>query len=119
MGVRPSHFAVVRRLFAIGLLLAAGYHVIAIANGSGSAGRHALFVLVNLVCAVGFWRPFRGFSVLVAVLALQQLSSHGRTLWRALETEHRIDWPSVIVLIAMPLAVAVVCGEGRLRRRSS
>lgn len=116
---RLSHFVLVRRLFASGLLLAAAYHVIAIVNGSGPPGRHALFVVVNLVCAAGFWRPFRGFAVLVALLALQQLVSHGRTLWRVLETEHRIDWPSVIVLIAMPLAVAVVCAERRARRKPS
>ena len=109
----------VRRLFAAGLLVAAGYHVVAILNGSGSAARHALFVLVNLLFAAGFWRPFRGFVVLAALLALQQLVSHGRTLWRVLQIEQRVDWPSVIVLIAMPLAVALLVLEARLRRNET
>ena len=117
--LRPAHFVLVRRAFAIGLALAAGYHVIAIMNGSGSLGRHALFVLVNLVFAFGFWRPFRGFVVLVALLAVQQLVSHGQTLWRVHATEQRIDWPSVIVLIAMPLAVALVVADARSRRKPS
>ncbi len=109
-------FVVVRRLFAAGLLVAAGYHVVAILNGSGSAPRHAVFVLVNLLFAAGFWRPFRGFVALLALLVLQQLVSHGRTLWRVLETEQRVDWPSVIVLIGMPLALVLVALEARLRQ---
>ena len=113
------YIALVRRLFAGGLLVAAGYHVVAILNGSGSAARHALFVLVNLLFAAGFWRPFRGFVPLVALLALQQLLSHGRTLWRVLQTEQRVDWPSVIVLIAMPLAVALLALEARLQRNAT
>jgi hypothetical protein len=114
--LRLAHLVLIRRLLALGLALAAGYHVVAIVNGSGGAGRHALFVAINLLFAAGFWRPFRGFVVLVAVLAAQQLVSHGQTLLRVLETEQRVDWPSVIVLIAMPLAVAVLVYEGRKRR---
>ena len=105
-------------MLGLGLALAAAYHVVAIVNGSAGAGRHALFVALNLLFAAGFWRPFRGFVVLVALLAVQQLASHGQTLLHAFETEQRVDWPSVIVLIAMPLAIAVLswraaCAEGK------
>jgi hypothetical protein len=117
--VRLAHLVLVRRLLALGLLLAAAYHVVAIVNGSAAAGRHALFVAINLLFAAGFWRPFRGFVVLVALLVVQQLVSHGQTLLRVLEAEQRVDWPSVIVLIAMPLAIAVLVLESRSRRKSA
>lgn len=113
------YLVLMRRVIAVGLVIAAAYHVLAIAKGSGGAGRHALFVLVNLLFAAGFWRPFRGFIVLVALLALQQLASHGGTLLRVLEVEQRIDWPSVVVLVVMPLAVAVVALETRLRNSNA
>jgi len=117
--LRPRQLQWLLRLFAVGLFFAAGYHLVAIFNGAPSVGRHALFVAINLVFACGFLRPWPGFAVLVAVLCVQQFLSHGGTLVRVLRTENRLDWPSVVVLITMPLALAVTVLDARRRRATS
>jgi hypothetical protein len=110
--LRPIDLERCRRLFALALAAAAAHHALAIvvprAGDASSPGRHALFVVINLVFAVGFLRPWRGFPLLVAALCAQQIVSHGATLVRVLRAEHRLDWPSIAVLIVMPLATVVV-----------
>jgi hypothetical protein len=78
-----------------------------------------LFIAINLVFAVGFLRPWRGFGLLVALLTAQQLLSHGVTLVRVLQAEQRLDWPSVLVLLGMPLALGVTWFDERMRSRGS
>jgi hypothetical protein len=67
--------------------------------------RHALFVLVNGAFAVGMVRRPRGFTIAFAALCAQQLVSHGIQGWAVWQRDHRIDWASLIVIIALPLAL--------------
>jgi hypothetical protein len=104
--------------FAAGFVVAAGFHVVALAAPGVDiptpAWRHALFVAINLGAAAGMiFRP-RGFALAFAVLTAQQLYSHGRTLVSAL-AEGRVDWPSVAVLVAMPVALVLLARERQSR----
>ncbi len=106
-----------------GFALAAAYHAIALAwpgiAEPSPAWRHALFAGVNAAFAAGFARPPRWFPVAVALLGAQQIASHGAYalgVWRA---EGRLDWASVVVLLAVPLAMAVAVADARTRARAS
>ena len=106
-------------VFACGFIAAAAFHIAAIAfpgvDIPSPAWRHALFIAVNLGAAAGMiFRP-RWFALPFAVLTAQQVYSHGMTLvsaWRS----GRIDWPSVVVLVAMPLALFLLVRDGHTRR---
>jgi len=79
--------------------------------------RHALFVLVNVAVALGMrWRP-RGFALGFALLAAQQLWSHGVTGALAWRDERRIDWASLVVVVGMPTVLALLVADARARRR--
>lgn len=110
--------------FAAGLVLAAAFHAAAAVAPSlapsSPTWRHALFVAINLAAAAGLlWRP-RGFVPLFALLCLQQLASHGAEAWRARRDEARVDVTSIVVVCAMPVALALLVAETRARdsRRS-
>ena len=105
--------------FASGLALAAAFHaaaaVVPSLAPSSPTWRHALFVAINLAAAAGLvWRP-RGFVPLFALLSVQQLVSHGAEAWRAHRDEGRVDVASVVVLCAMPVALALLIAETRAR----
>ena len=105
--------------FAAGLVLAAAFHaaaaVVPSLAPSSPTWRHALFVAINLAAAAGLvWRP-RGFVPLFALLCLQQLASHGAEAWRAHRDEGRVDVASVVVVCAMPIALALLIAETRPR----
>jgi hypothetical protein len=107
--------------FAAGFALAAAFHVAAIVapgiDVPSPAWRHGLFVGINLAAAAGMiFRP-RGFAIAFAILTAQQVYSHGTTLVTAWQHESRIDWPSVVVLVAMPSAL-VLLARSRLPSRA-
>jgi hypothetical protein len=112
-----------RLVLVAGFALAAAYHALALAwpapafAGPSPAWRHALFVGVNAVFAAGFARPPRWFPAAVGLLGAQQVASHGSyalATWRA---EGRVDWASVVVLLAVPLAIAFAVVDARSRVR--
>src|SRR6185312_10756746 len=93
-----------RYAFVVVFAVSAAYHAVALARpGFGEpspAWRHALFVAVNLAFAAGFARPPRWFVLPVALLAVQQLASHGAYALGVWHAERRVDWASVGVLVA-------------------
>jgi hypothetical protein len=94
-------------------VITAGFHVAAIVSPGLAPDspplRHAVFVLVNLLVAVGLlWRRPRSafafaFALVFSLLTLQQIESHGLALVSAFRDEGRIDWVSIGVLLVMPL----------------
>lgn len=105
------------RLCAAGLVAAAVYHAVGFFDPAlvepAPPWRHALFIAINLGAAAGFLVRPRFFVWLFALLAAQQLWGHGvygLEVWR---TEHRIDWASIIVLVAMPLLLALLVRDAR------
>jgi hypothetical protein len=101
-------FAVV----ALGFAAAALFHAIAIAVPQiaepSPSWRHALFVVVNSAFALGMWKRPRWFVVVFAALTAQQLYGHGTyglDVWRR---EARVDWASVLVVVALPIVLALL-----------
>jgi hypothetical protein len=109
------------RLAAIGACLGALYHVAGILRPAwtepASPARHAVFVGVNLALAAGLLRRPRAFLWLFAPLAAQQIYGHGLYGWTVLREERRIDWASVVVLLAMPTLLALLVQDRRGRVR--
>lgn len=109
---RPCMLSTARRnrllwVLACGLWLASAYHLLAIVwpklDPSSSGARHAVFVGVDAVLGFCIGLRPKGFFWVFAALSVQQLCSHGQALWRALAREHRLDWASLVVIVAMPL----------------
>jgi hypothetical protein len=71
--------------------------------------------MLNLALAVGLWVLPRGFFWVFAALTLQQLHSHGRTLFRVLGEQHRLHWESVLVMITLPAMLWLLWQERQLR----
>jgi hypothetical protein len=97
---------------AVGFAAAAVFHAVAIFSPGidvpSPAWRHALFVTINVAVAAGMLVRPRGFALAFAALTAQQLYSHGVTLVGAWRREARVDWPSVVVLVAMPLVLVLL-----------
>ena len=85
--------------------------------GTDPTWRHALFLGINAALAVLIVLRPRWLPVLLAVLAAQQLWSHGRALVDAWKLEHRVDWASVVVVVGIPFALAIVVHDARAARR--
>lgn len=104
-------------VLAIAFVTSAIFHVVAIVapsvDPSAPTWRHALFAAINLGCAAGFafrpaGKPARAFVAAFAFLVLQQLVSHGTTLWNEWSLAHRVDVNSVLVIVVMPLALGLL-----------
>lgn len=108
-------------LLAVGFGAAAVFHALAIAVPSiaepSPAWRHGLFVLVNSAVAAGLARRPAWFAPLFAALTVQQLYSHGISGWHAWVREQRLDWASLLVVIALPPIAVMLLGEAWAGRR--
>lgn len=95
------------KLLAAGALCAALYHAVGLFYPINEAPvwRHALFVVINVVAAVCFIKRPACFLPIFALLMVQQFYSHGTFLFNTWQQTHSIDWPSVLVLVFMPLAL--------------
>ncbi len=69
---------------AVLFALAAGNHALLAAKGQGVVWRHELFVAVNLVAAAGIALRPRWILAPLALLACQQIPSHGADFVRSL-----------------------------------
>jgi hypothetical protein len=114
-------------LFAAAFAVAALFHLAAsidpALDDSSPRWRHLLFVAINAAAAAGMIRRPRGFPLAFAILCAQQLYSHGTALVLAWTRDHRIDVASVIVVTAMPVALALLLRDATsppaAHRRSS
>jgi hypothetical protein len=107
------------RVLAAAFVCAAAYHVFAIVGGDTDArARHATFALIDLFVGVLMIRRPPGFAIAFALLCGQQLASHGADLVRSLRGE-RVDWISLVVVVAMPLVLVLLLVDARSRRARS
>ena len=111
---------IVFALVACGFLCGAAYHAVGLFGDPARVEpsppwRHAVFIAVNLGCALGVaFRP-RWFVAAFALLVAQQVASHGMYAWRVLRAEGRIDGASVIVLVTMPAVLFLLARDARRR----
>lgn len=110
-------------VIAVALAIAGSFHVAALVEPSiaepSPPWRHALFAAINFAFAVGMVKRPRGFAFAFAALALQQLYSHGTygiDVWRR---EARVDWASVVVIVAMPIVVVLLARDVRARAKAA
>jgi hypothetical protein len=76
-------------------------------------GRHAAFVLINGVAAALLaWRP-RWVALPIALLAVQQLASHGADLVRSMSAPGALDIASLGVVVFFPVLLAAIALEPR------
>ncbi len=106
--LRAAVFGAVAAAFA----LAALFHIAAL--GAPSIGesspvwRHALFVAVNAALCVLMVRRPRWFPYAFTLLCAQQLYSHAVSFVHVLADQRRMDWASLVVLLAMPVVTALL-----------
>jgi hypothetical protein len=109
-------------LFSAGFGVAAIFHLAALIDPTlgepSPPWRHLLFAAINVAAAVGMARRPRGFVFAFAALLAQQVYSHGTVLISTWRSEHRVDWASVVVLVAMPAVFALLVRDARVRRRA-
>jgi hypothetical protein len=107
------------RIIAILFAGAAIYHAAAIfqtAFGTGGAHwRHGVFCAIDLLSAWYMLRRPRWFVWAFGLLTLETLYGHGTHAWIWWRTEGRLDWLSFAVLVAVPLTLALLIRERRLR----
>src|SRR5262245_30352888 len=103
------------RSFALLAVAAAAYHLVGLFHQVNEAPlwRHALFVAIDVGCALGFlFRP-RWFVYVFAVLAVQQCIGHGASFARQYAEFHHIAWADLGVLVFMLAALIALIMDAR------
>lgn len=114
-----------RTAAAVLLALTAVNHARLAATGQGVVWRHALFAGIDLAAAalLVLW-PRRALAP-IALLAAQQMYSHGRDLVASIEAARAagssagFDWASLGVVLFFPAVVTLLVVERRSRGRSA
>ncbi len=119
----PSGVRAAAAVIVVAFAVSACFHVVAIfvpdLGEPSPAWRHASFIAINGALAIGFAVGAKNGAlprwaiVPLALFGAQQLASHGIDLALAAE-QNRLDWASVLVLIALPIIALVAA---RLIRR--
>ncbi|MCA9594590.1 MAG: hypothetical protein KC776_14800 [Myxococcales bacterium] len=105
------------RAVALAFAAAAAFHafraIAPVAHDGSSSARHALFVLVNALVAVGLWVRPRWLFVPFALLTAQQLWSHGGAALAAWRDHGRVDVTSLAIVLLMPATLTLLLLERR------
>ena len=108
------------RLIAALFVAAALYHLAAFLQPAfgipGARWRHALFCLIDFLCAWYLTRRPRWFVGAFAVLTVYSIWSHGSQAWRLWHEQERLDWLSFSVIAVVPLALALLIRDALDRR---
>jgi hypothetical protein len=108
------------RLCSAGALLAALFHAAAILSPSVAAleydstyplWRHGVFIVLDTTLGALFLSRPPWLIPLFAIVTAQILYSHGSGAWYRWTREQRIDWISIAILIAAPVALAMLIAE--------
>jgi len=82
------------------------------ADPSGS-GRHAAFVVINLVVATTLWLCPSRLRLVFGILVVQQLFSHGGMAWHAWVERGAVDAMSLFIVVLMPATWWVLLQQRR------
>lgn len=108
-----TSFARVRLPFAALLAVTALNHARLAVAGAGNVTRHEVFVGLNLALALLLVARPRWALVPAALLAVQQLYSHGSDLLTSVREPGPLDWASVGVLVFFPALLTLLVVERR------
>jgi hypothetical protein len=116
-GYRPLLF----RIASILAFIAAGYHFIGLFYPVNSAPqwRHALFVVIDSLCAYGLIKRPKYFIYFFFLFLAQQFYTHGGRLLSQWNDHHTIDWISILVLLFMPTVFIQLIIERKNRETES
>ena len=91
-------------IFAVLFIIAALYHIVAlfVKVNDSPLWRNLLFTVICLFVAFCLWKRFQWFIYVFFLLMIQQFYSHGSDLISLWQTQHKIDWISVVVLLILP-----------------
>jgi len=100
-------------LGALGLLGAALSHVVrGLSPADPDPGvRHALFVTIDLLAALGLWRRPRWFVLPFAALTLQQMTTHGAAAAAAIQAGGAPKPVDALVTLGLPLLLAALAWD--------
>lgn len=106
------------KLFALFCFITALYHVVGVFYKINDAPplRHLLFVGVNLFCAYGILKRPTYFVYAFGVLLVQQYYSHGGSVVHTWVEKNQVDWLSVVVLIALTVAMVCIVQDAREKK---
>ena len=77
--------------------------------------RHVIFITINgSLVWLFLWRPI-WLVWPYAVLTAQVIQSHGGAAWMLWQTQRRIDWISVLAVVAVPLCLLLLALDWRER----
>ena len=77
---------------------------------------HALFVFVNAGLVAGVLKRPRWFPFVYALYTLQQWVEHGVRGIDVWQSEHRLDWASVVSVLFVPIVLALLIVDARQAR---
>jgi hypothetical protein len=91
-------------IFALFFFISAAYHLVAVfvSVNESPVWRNLLFVGINAFTGYFLLKRPRWFIWFFILLMFQQLYSHGSDLINAWNSQHRIDWMSLMVILVMP-----------------
>ncbi|MBY0517996.1 MAG: hypothetical protein K2P81_13895 [Bacteriovoracaceae bacterium] len=97
--------------WSLPFLLGSAYHVLALLipnfGEPSPTWRHLLFLLIGLVMTALAYKNKKAFKWALSLLSIQQIYSHGSYLIEVWKIENRIDYWSVITLVAFPLMMVM------------
>jgi hypothetical protein len=110
------------RIFAALIAGAAVYHVVGLfvpaLSPQTPAWRHGLFVGINAVAAWLMLRRPPWFWALFGLLTLQQIYGHGGKILGVWRDDGRVEWISLITIIAMPIMTYLLYRDWRISREA-
>lgn len=91
-------------IFSFVFIAFAVYHLIGVfyVINDSPAWRHGIFFALSIFGIYGILKRPKYFVFLFGILLLQQLYSHGGDLIHIWQTEHKVDWISLFVLLFLP-----------------
>lgn len=100
-------------LGVLGLLGAALSHVVRgfTPSDPDPGARHAVFVTIDLLAALGLWRRPRWFVLPFALLTLQQMTTHGAAAAAALRAGAAPKPVDALVTLGLPLLLAALAWD--------
>ncbi len=93
--------------FAIICFIAMLYHIKGIFYPTklSPTWRHGIFICINIIFIYGVLKRPKWFICLAAILTVQQWYSHGGYAIHLWQTENKIHWISVAVILLLPVLI--------------
>ncbi len=113
---RSSLFRIISILFVAAAIYHAAVFFHPAFREDGAHWRHAVFFVIDLVCAWYLLKRPRWFVFVFGVLTLETLYGHGTHAWTMWQMHGQIDWLSAGVLVVVPTTLVLLIEDATGRR---